>query len=360
MRFIRITEGSVKMAKYFITGGAGFLGINLTRHLLSLGHSVISYDFAEKYAYPEKDSRSVIVVKEDIRHIQPLGKAMAGADIVVHCAAALPLSPKEEIYSTDVDGTRNVLRAALENNIKRVIMISSTAVYGIPKHHPIKEEDLLVGVGHYGRAKIAAEQVCLEYRQKGLCVPILRPKSFVGPERLGVFAMLYEWAKEGRGFPIIGKGKNRYQLLDVQDLCEVIYQCSILDETVVNDTFNIGAKEFATIREDYQAVLDFAGYGKKIKGFPEWPMITTLRMLELFHLSPIYKWIYETASKDSYVSIEKAQKRIGFKPLYSNKDALIRNYQWYVENVSSIGNETGTSHRVLWKQGILRFFKIFF
>jgi len=348
------------MPKFFITGGAGFLGINLTKHLLALDHSVVSYDFAEKYEYPEKDSKAVTVVKENIRHFQPLIRAMAGADIVVHCAAALPLYPKEEIYTTDVDGTRNVLQAALENHIKRVIMISSTAVYGIPIHHPITEEDPLIGVGHYGKAKIAAEKICLEYRRKGLCVPILRPKSFVGPERLGIFAMLYEWAKEGRGFPLIGSGKNRYQLLDVQDLCEVIYQCSVLNETLVNDTFNIGAKEFATMREDYQAVLDYAGFGKKIRGFPEWPMVTTLRMLECLHMSPIYKWIYETASKDSYVSIEKAQKQIGFKPLFSNKDALIRNYQWYIKNVSLIGNETGISHRVPWKEGILRFFKIFF
>ena len=172
--------------------------------------------------------------------------------------------------------------------------------------------------------------------------------------------MFYEWAKEGRGFPIIGSGKNRYQLLDVQDLCEVIYQCSVLDEALVNDTFNIGAKEFTTIREDYQAVLDCAGYGKKIKGFPEWLMITALRILEFFHLSPIYKWIYETVSKDSYVSIEKACKNLDFKPMYSNKEALIRNYQWYLANSSSIGKETGISHRVPWKQGILRLLKIFF
>ena len=168
------------MAKYFITGGAGFLGINLTRYLLSLVHSVVSYDFAEKYDYPERNTKLVTVVKDDIRHYRPLVKAMEGADIVVHCAAALPLYPRQEIFSTDVDGTKNVLQAALENHIKRVVMISTTAVYGIPTHHPIFEEDPLVGVGDYGKAKIAAEEVCLEYRELGLCIPILRPKSFIG------------------------------------------------------------------------------------------------------------------------------------------------------------------------------------
>ena len=67
--------------------------------------------------------------------------------------------------------------------------------------------------------------VCLEYRAKGLVVPIIRPKSFVGPERLGVFALLYDWALDKRNFPMIGSGKNRYQLLDVEDLCQAIHLC---------------------------------------------------------------------------------------------------------------------------------------
>ncbi len=108
-------------------------------------------------------------------------------------------------------------------------MISSTAVYGIPDHHPLLEDDELVGVGPYGRAKIAAETECLQFRAKGLCVPIIRPKSFVGPERLGVFALFYDWAQTGHGFPMIGNGKNRYQLLDVEDLCEAIWLTMTLE-----------------------------------------------------------------------------------------------------------------------------------
>jgi nucleoside-diphosphate-sugar epimerase len=220
----------------------------------------------------------------------------------------------EDIYSTDIDGTRNMLEAGKRAGIKRFIHISSTAVYGIPDHHPLLEDDKLDGVGPYGKAKILAEEECLKMRKEGMCVPILRPKSFIGPERLGVFDLLYDWALDGRGFPMIGNGKNRYQLLDVEDLCESIYLCATLDEKIVNDTFNIGAKQFTTMREDYQAVLDKAGHGKKIKSLPEKPIIFTLRVLEAMKLSPLYKWVYETASKDSFVSIEKAEKVLGYKP----------------------------------------------
>jgi nucleoside-diphosphate-sugar epimerase len=75
---------------------------------------------------------------------------------------------------------------------------------------------------------------------------------------------------------MISNGKNRYQLLDVHDLCEAIYLCATLPDDVVNDVFNIGAEDFATMREDWQAVLDKAGFGKKIKTFPKKPMTKLL------------------------------------------------------------------------------------
>lgn len=343
--------------RIFITGGAGFLGINLVRYLLARGYSPVSYDVAE-FDYPERDQ--VAVITGDIRDKARLTAAMQGCDMVIHTAAALPLYKPEDIRTTDLDGTRNTLEAALENGIRRVIHISSTAVYGIPDHHPLRENDQLVGVGPYGEAKVEAERVCEGFRSKGLCIPIIRPKSFVGPERLGVFALFYDWARTGHGFPMIGSGKNRYQLLDVEDLCQAIYLCMTLEEEKVNDVFNIGAKEFTTMREDYQAVLDYAGFGKKIHGLPAGPVIMTLRVLEALKLSPLYKWVYETASKDSFVSIEKAERVLGYKPQYSNKDALIRNYRWYLDHLDQFSRASGVSHRVPWKQGILALAKIFF
>ena len=347
--------------KFLITGGAGFLGINFIRYALKKGDTVVSLD-KELFDYPERNLPSGVVkiLQGDIRDMKKVDEAMEGVDVVIHTAAALPLYTEEEIMSTDVDGTKNILESALRHKVKRMIHISSTAVYGIPDHHPLFETDKLEGVGPYGKAKILAEEACLEYRRKGLCVPIIRPKSFVGPERLGVFALFYDWAKDGKNFPMIGSGDNRYQLMDVEDLCQAMYSASTLEMDKVNDTFNIGAKEFTTMKEDYQAVLDEAGFGRKIIGLPATPVIWTLRLLEAFHLSPLYKWVYETASKDSFVSIEKAEQVLGYQPQYSNKQALIRNYKWYCDNLSTFEGRSGITHRVPWKQGILKVAKIFF
>ncbi|MBT6068509.1 NAD-dependent epimerase/dehydratase family protein [Candidatus Peregrinibacteria bacterium] len=343
--------------KYLVTGGSGFLGINLIRHLMGHGHYVRSLD-KEPFDYPEKDQ--IDHVLGDIRDAAMMDRVTEGIDIVIHCAAALPLYPPEEIYSTDIEGSRRVMEAAYKHKVDRVVHISSTAVYGIPDHHPLVENDKLVGVGPYGEAKVAAEKVCAEFQEKGMCISIIRPKSFIGPERLGVFALFYDWAKDGHGFPMIGSGHNRYQFLDVEDLCDAIYLCATKDKKIVNDTFNIGAKEFTTMKEDYQVVLDKAGFGKKIKGFPAAPMIWTLRILEALKISPLYKWVYETACEDSFVSIEKAERILDFKPKYSNKDALLRNYKWYLENLKTFEGRSGVSHRVPWKQGILGVAKKFF
>lgn len=344
--------------KVAITGGAGFLGINLIRYLHSRGHELVAYDIAE-FDYPDMQDK-ITVIKGDIRDLATLEPAFQNVDMVVHTAAALPLYSEADIYSTDVEGTRNVLQAAKQQGVKRVIHISSTAVYGIPDHHPLYEDDRLDGVGPYGKAKIMAEEVCLEFRAKGMIVPIIRPKSFIGPERLGVFALLFDWALDKRNFPMIGNGKNRYQFLDVEDLCDAIYRCMVLPEEIVNDTFNIGAKEFTTMREDYQVVLDYAGHGRRIIGFPAEPAIWGLRLLEKMGISPLYKWVYETASKDSFVSIEKAERRLGYAPRFSNKDALLRNFRWYIDNRHQFAAKSGVSHRVPWKQGALGLLKVLF
>jgi nucleoside-diphosphate-sugar epimerase len=353
-----MAQADLAKKRVTITGGAGFLGINLVRFLLERDYAVTSLDFAP-FDYSDVAGQ-VRVIQGDIRDPQAVEGAIAGADWVVHAAAALPLYKKEDIFSTDIDGTRNVLAASHRNGVDRVVHISSTAVYGIPDHHPLFEGDRLQGVGPYGEAKIKAEEVCLEYRQKGMCVPILRPKTFVGPERLGVFALLYDWAKDGKHFPLPGRGDNRYQLLDVEDLCEAIFLAATGDREKANDTFNIGAGQYTTVREDFQAVLDKAGFGKKVKTFPAGPMVLALRVLEFFHLSPLYEWAYGTVTEDSFVSIDKARQVLGYEPRYSNQDALLRNYQWYLDNLPRFQHTSGISHRVPWKQGLLGLAKLFF
>jgi nucleoside-diphosphate-sugar epimerase len=344
--------------KILVTGGAGFLGINLIRYLLERGVEVASLDLAP-FDYADCIDR-IEEHRGDIRDRAAVMRAMAGADVVVHGAAALPLYAPKDIWTTDVEGTRTVLEAAVELGVDRVVHVSSTAVYGVPDHHPLVEDDRMHGVGAYGEAKVAAESVCVEFRRRGMCVPIVRPKTFIGPERLGVFALLYEWASEGRNFPILGRGDNPYQFLDVEDLCQAIWLCATLPRDQVNDTFNIGAAVYGTPRSDFQAVLDRAGKGKRVVSLPVKPAVLALRALEKLGLSPLYQWIYETVDKESFVSIEKAERVLGFAPRWSNAEALLRNFAWYREHRHQLGAHSGVTHRAPWKAGALALAKRFF
>ncbi len=343
--------------KYLITGGAGFLGYHQANFLASKGEDVVLLDIApfNPEEYPEK----AVFYNVDVRDRESLEKVFAqhSFDVVIHAAAALPLWKKRDIFTTNVNGTRNVLELSKKYGVERFIFISSTAVYGIPKKHPIYEDDPLSGVGPYGESKIIAEKVCREY-EGDMVVTIVRPKTFIGTGRLGVFQILYDWVESGKRIPIIGNGKNRYQLLDVDDLVEAIYLLSKAPAEKANNTFNVGAEKFGTVREDVGALCEFAGTGARVMPTPAWLVKPVLWILEQLKLSPLYKWVYGTADKDSFVSIDRIKQALGWRPRYSNADALIKSYKWYLENKDKI-KEEGVTHRVGWKQGVLALIKKF-
>ena len=336
-----------------ISGGAGFLGLHLARRLVGDGQAVRTLDLA-----PLDDPPLAGRVEEihgDVRLAADARRLVAGADVLVHAAAALPIQvTRDAIRSVNVEGTAVTLGAALEAGVRRVVLISSTAVYGVPERHPIHEDDPLVGVGHYGESKIEAERLCAEFGRRGLEAVVVRPKTFVGPERLGVFEILFDWIREGRRIPVLGDGSNRYQLLAVEDLVDAVVRC--VDAPVAGEALNIGAERFGTVREDLEALAAHAGSGSRLRPVPARPAELALRGLELARLSPLAEWHYRTAHKDSFVSIDKARSLLGWEPRLSNAETLCATYDWYLAHRGQLG-AAGTTHRVPWDQralGVLR------
>jgi hypothetical protein len=127
----------------------------------------------------------------------------------------------------------------------------------------------------------------------------------------------------------------------------------------INDTFNAGATEYNTMKKDFQAPIDQAGTGKRVIGTPATLTRLALRVLNQLNLSPLYPWVYETAHKDSYVSVEKLCN-LGWEPKYSNQDALVETYNWYLDNYEEPEDKTGKDHRVAWDQGALEVIKKIF
>jgi len=343
--------------KVLITGGAGFLGLHLARFFHKKKAKISLVDIA---SYNKKDyPKDCLFIRGDVRDKKLMQKLTLHKDLVIHAAAALPLWPKKEIFDINVNGTKNILNLSLKNKVKRFIYISSTAVYGIPKKHPIEETDPLIGVGAYGESKVKVEKICLRYRKKGGVITVLRPKTFIGTHRLGVFEILFDWIKDGKKIPMIGFGNNRYQLLEVEDLTEAIYLLSTAKNIKdINTVFNIGAKRFLTVRKDLQELFDYANSGSKLLPTPSFLVKKTLWLFEKLGISPLYQWIYDTADKDSFVSIDKITKALHWEPRYSNSQSLIKSYQWYLDNYKQIKSRpSGITHLVGWKQGALSIVK---
>lgn len=349
--------------KVLITGGAGFLGLHLARFFSKNKYEIYLLDIADfdKKEYP-KDCHFIKVDIRDAQSINRLYKEIK-PDFVIHAAAALPLWKSENIFSINIDGTKNILEASLRNKVRRVIYISSTAVYGVPERHPIYENDPRVGVGSYGQSKIEAENLCFQYIKKGLNVTIIRPKTFLGTHRLGVFEILFDWIHDGKKIPVIGKGNNHYQLLDVDDLCEAIYLFTKVRPykgRTLNDAFNIGAEKYTTVKKDLETMFKVVDSKSKVFPTPAFLVKKALWIFEKLKLSPLYQWVYDTADKDSFVSIDKLTKILNWHSRYSNSDALIKAYKWYLKNYKEIKSRgSGITHTVGWKQGILGFFKRF-
>ncbi len=337
--------------RVLITGGTGFLGVHLARKFVKEEWDVVLLDIAPLDA---KDLiNKVSVIQGDIRNKKTVTKSLKGITHIVHAAAALPIQrSKKKIFSTNVDGTKNVLNAALEHKIERVVFISTTAVYGVPRHLPETEESSLNPIGYYGESKRKAESLCKEFMEKGLEVNIIRPKTFLGPERLGVFALWFEAIYTGHRVFILGKGRNKYQLLAVSDVVDAIYKA--LTSTVTNEIFNIGAKDFQTWRKDLQFIIRSEKSRSKITGLLVLPTQIILKILELSRLSPLAAWHYKTMPVDSYVSTEKAERLLNWRAKKSNKDLLLESYLWYKKNRNKIQTRTGNTHRVNWNFQLLK------
>jgi 2-alkyl-3-oxoalkanoate reductase len=339
-----------------VTGSSGVLGSRLVGRLLEHGCEVHGVDICAAPPAP-----GLVQHTGDVRDPAVVGGAISAVDAVVHCAAALPSHAAAQIRSVIVDGTATVLAAAAAARVDRAVHISSTAVYGLPRDVPTGEDHPAEPVDPYSAAKAAAEEVAQRHRDAGRCLSVLRPKTFLGPGRMGLFAMLFQWADEGRNFPVLGRGDVRIQMLGLDDLVDAVLTTLTAPASVANDTYNIGAARFGTLREDFQSVLDAAGHGRRVVSIPAQPALGVLRLLERTRLSPVYGRLLSKLQADSYVDISKARRQLGFTPALSNQDAIGLTYRWWRDHQRQGHRQAaGRTSREPWRQGVLGLVRVFF
>ena len=310
-------------------------------HLLSKGHSVRSLDILPPES-PQLQGRVEALVG-DVRDRAAVRHAVRDCELVVHNAAAVPVTrSSKEFQEVNTQGTMNVLEASLDSGVRKLVFVSSSAVYGIPCVTPITEATPISPFGDYGKSKAAAEKVCREFRERGLDISIIRPRTIVGPGRMGILDILFDRVRRGRSFFILGDGRNRFQLLGLDDILSALYL--VATKSCRNEDFNVGAQEFGTLRDDLEALAAHAGTGSRIVSLPETPARLLLKLQDVFHLGPLVDYHYHVVARDLWFSMDKLQRLLGWRAVQSNVEMLCETYDWYIEKGHSPDSRARSPH----------------
>lgn len=335
-----------------ITGGSGYFGSLLRNCLRERGQAVRVFDLNDA----DDRREDVEFVRGDIRDAPSVTVACAGCDVVYHCVAQVPLAKDKRLFnSVNVTGTEHLLRAAAQAKVRKVIYVSSTAVFGAPKTNPITEKTPPTPHEAYGRTKLEGEKLCHRSAEAGLDVTIIRPKTIIGHGRLGIFQILFEWIREGYNVPVLGRGDNLYQFLHADDLAEA---CILAAARPGSTIYNCGTDRFGTMREVLTHLCAHAGTGSRVKSVPMAPAVLVMKLTSALGLSPLRPYHILMYGRSLYFDITKAQTELGWKPRYSNDEMFVQSYEWYLKNREAVLRGSGASHhRSAVKQGILNLVK---
>jgi len=331
-----------------ITGGSGYFGSLLRDRLRTRGQPLRVFDLVDADDRPAE----VSFVHGDIRDARRVAEALDGCDTVYHCVAQVPLAKDRHLFqSVNIGGTETLLRAAKGANVRKVIYVSSSAVFGVPRSNPVVEDTPPSPGEAYGRAKLEGENLCRAYATQGLDVTIIRPRTIMGHGRLGIFQILFEWIREGHNVPVLGRGDNVYQFVHADDLAEA---CILAAARPGATTYNCGAARFGTMRETLESLCTHAKTGARVRGVPMSPAVLFMRLTSALGLSPLGPYHALMYGRSLWFDIAKAQRELGWQPRFSNIEMFAQTYDWYLANREKVLATSGASHhRSAVKQGVL-------
>jgi len=318
------------MSLYLITGEAGVLGSSLARALLSRGEHVRGVD---NFATGKRENIAEILDRidfheADITDLDAMHKACTGADYVLH-QAAIPSVPKSVLdplgsNRANVDGTVNVLVAARDAKVKRVVYAASSSAYGdtptLPKHEGMKPDP----ISPYAVAKLASEQYMISfYRCYGLETVCLRYFNIFGPRQdpsspySGVLAKFITQMLRGEQPTVFGDGEQSRDFTYIDNAVSAnLLACTAPAEKAAGQMFNVATGRRVTLNETFQALQGLTSYKGAPKYGPE-------RGGDIKH---------------SLADISKAEAGLGYKPLVDFEEGLKRTVEWYRE--AGVGLQT--------------------
>ena len=334
-----------------VTGGSGYFGSVLVDQALARGDRVRILDLNPPGEHPG----DVEFVQGDVRDRDVVREACAGVDAVLHNVAQVPLARDRDLFwSVNVLGTANVLLAARDAGVGKVVHTSSSAIFGIPDQNPVTEETTPRPLEDYGRAKLEAELLCRDAIASGVDVTIVRPRTILGHGRLGIMAILFEFVADGAPVFVLGSGDNRYQFVHANDLADACLRAAVRPGPEV---YNVGAQAFGTMRDTLQALVDHAQTGSEVRSLPIGPARAGMQAVANAGLAPFAPYHWMLYGESLWFDVTKARTELGWEPRHSNAEMVVESYEWFLAHRHELGESKGSEHQSAAKLGALKLIK---
>lgn len=340
--------------KVLVTGAAGFLGGHLVDMLIERGDEVRALVRPVEDASRLRKLPGVEVVQGDLTNTASLKRAVQSVQCVYNVAAKTgPWGLERQYNAVNVWGVADLIMAAMEAGVRRIVHTSSITVYGhhlhglVTEEHPFFAED-----NPYSRTKIAGEKLIDDMvKGRGAPVVIVRPAWIYGPRDNASFGRFVALIDAGKGF-MIGSGKNVLPIVYVRDVAQGLIQAGNAGESAVGRAYTLADDRRVTQEEYLNMIADFLDVPHLTRHYPYAAMFGAGRTAELLWRAlgrrkaappPVTTYGVTLLGGNQVFSIERAHRELGYEPQYDYIRGLSEGVKWYQEQKR--GQATMTSAR---------------
>ena len=273
----------------------------------------------------------------------------------MHCAAMLAHDTisDSELWTSNVDGTRNIAQACRAAGVRKLVNISSNCLWASNLGHEVAEDEPPAPVELYGRSKLEAEHALAAFPD--LEIVTIRCPTIIDSGRLGLLAILFEFIEDGKRVWVVGTGGNRYQFIYAQDLATACIQTLAYPGS---DLFHIGSENVTSLREVYQAVIDAAGTKARVAQLPKAPTLLAMKLAHDLKVSPLGPYHYRMIAEDFIFDTRHIRQRLGWTPTLTNNQMMVEAFRYYSASRQEIhARKDVSAHSKPASMGIIRLLK---
>jgi len=319
-----------------VTGATGFTGGHLCERLVGDAHGIRAL-VRDPSRCDQLRDWGVELVAGDLRDRESVRRAVDGAEIVYHIGALFRPEnvTRKEMWETNVEGTRNMLEAAVEAGVKRFVHCSTVGVHGDVKNPPADERAPYNPGDYYQESKTEGEKLVQRYiAENRLPIVVFRPGGIYGPRDLRFLKLLK--AVKNRKFVMIGSGKVVYQMIYIDDLVDGIVLCGN-HERALGNTYILTGDEPVTLNDLVRVISQVFEVRARRLHIPVTPVYLAAIGCELVCKPlgvnpPLYRRRVDFFRKMRWFDISRAKSELGFRPSTDLRTGIERTADWYRAN----------------------------